>query len=308
MGTADSYVLSDPLASMPLIREMLNSSFVLVMKANNNIGANNEDVPDVDEDNQLVYPSRPDLPSFDYLASLFSIKHANLIDALVGDEFGADLDFDMISLSGPSPAPIFTDAGFRVLETASALLVPELEMFHEQLLATQDVYHGKFDVEEAKVIFSAESLRAYLAVFFRQSLGHVPIIHYPTFGTEETSRYLIIVLAITSSYQATPIKHALAVRRYSGLVYLFIYRKLRHAISTSPEGIPPSPEALQLIQGIICLLYGMLIDVGIEAKKDARSEGLPLAISALRHFGLMEIRYSHGLDWFNFIYNETCIR
>lgn len=221
-----------------------------------------------------------------------------MLDDII-DSFDPKQNSDLLSPTRRSPIPIFSDdVGFDMLTRMSDAIVGELHAFHQTLPATDD----NFDVHQARVVLCADHLRAFCATFFRISIIYVPIIHYATFGMPDTSMILVLAVAITGAFRSTPINHALLARGYGELVDKYILSKLEQLIASEQH---LTTQGLQILQAALLVQHRLNMD---NAFLKSRLQTLPILTRALRHFKLHELQYQPGLDWQQFITNETIIR
>ncbi|CEJ79863.1 hypothetical protein VHEMI00078 [[Torrubiella] hemipterigena] len=247
-----------------------------------------------------------DMPSFDDIMGIFPSNYSSMLDDAY-HSFVPDDDFDIMSISDKSPVPILTDSGFELLEARSMTLVQDLHAIHTQLYNTDPTYDLDFDVAAAESVLCAENMRSFIATFFRLSHVHFPIVHYPTFGTQETIKSLLLIIVVAGAYRSPPLDDALDCQSYLRLAEEYVFNELEQAVQTS-DIHQPSPEVLQTLQAGIIANYLLCLSNNIPGRKRTHTERLPKMVAAVRHFGLCNMRHVPGVDWEKFIYNETCIR
>lgn len=279
--------------SKPTIQHYLNST--------NNGGNFNDDAPDEPDPNLPHKPPQPPvlaMPNFHEFRDLFPPCVDSMLDDII-DSFDPKQNSDLLAPTRRSPIPIFSDdAGFDMLTRMSKAIVRELHAFHQALPAPDDT----FDVDQAREVLCADHLRAFCATFFRISIIYVPIIHYATFGTPDTSMILVLAVAMTGAFRSTPINHALLARGYGELVDKYTLSKLEQLIESEQH---LTPHGLQVLQAALLVQHRLNMD---SAFLKSRLHTLPILIRAMRHFKLHELQYQPGLDWQQFITNETIIR
>lgn len=279
------------------------------LDTNNNDNAVTDDVPELGQNVQSHFEKEQSVMDFDDIMSIFPSDFTSMLNQAVYNFMpdSEDGDFEMLSLSDSSPIPIFTDGGFELLGARSASLIEELYNLHCDLTTSGAPYSSAFDLAEASSVFRAENLRTFAATFFRLTHVHFPIIHYPTFGTTETSKTLLLSVVMSGALRSSPLNDALAARRYTRLAEEYIFGFIDRSI-TSPAVLPPPMEVLQALQAGVIILYVLLVGNHAPSANRGRSLRLPKLMSAIRHFRLTSTRHVPGLDWNTFIYNETCIR
>lgn len=267
----------------------------------------NEDIPDVKTSNGNDLPTQePFVPGMMDIMSLFPTDYASMLDDMMQD-FVPDDDMNFLSLSSGSPVPFLTDAGYSLLESKSASMAMDLYTIHCTLASTDATYNDTFDPQQAESVLCVDNLRSYIATFFRLSHLHFPIVHYPTFGTMDTSKCLLLTVIMCGAYRSAPMPDTVAILGYLRLAEEYVFREIEFAMGTSPPG-PPTPENLQILQAGIMNLYLLFLTNDRGSRRRGQVQRLPRLVAAVRHFGLNKMRRTPGVEWYKFIYEETCLR
>lgn len=267
----------------------------------------NADIPEVKASNSNERPIQ-DLfvPDMMDIMSLFPTDYASMLDDMMQD-FVPDDDLNFLSLSSASPVPFLTDAGYTLLEAKSASMAMDLYTIHCTLASTDATYNDTFDPQQAESVLCVDNLRSFIAAFFRLTHFHFPIVHYPTFGTMDTSKCLLLTVIMCGAYRSPSMPDTVACQGYLRLAEEYVFREIEFAMGISPPG-PPTPENLQILQSGIMMLYLLLMTNNRSARKRAQIQRLPRLVAAVRHFGLIKMRRTPGVEWYKFIYEETCLR
>ena len=265
----------------------------------------NERIPDMSFlGGNMTHRQTP--PELDDIMSIFPMNFASLLDDALND-FDAKEDLEMLTLDDVLAIPVFSPASSERLEDVSSALIRELEALNNDLLANDPTYTEIFDINDVSMALSPSNLRRFAANFFRLSHLHFPIIHMPTFGLQDEQKAFILVLAIQGAFRSPPLDDALAARSLLRLAEEYVFRELREAVAIRSTGLPSLPT-LQILQSALSIVFLLVINNSVTSRWQSRAKRIPELVSAVRYYGLANVRHSQTNDWKEFIYRETCIR
>ncbi len=268
----------------------------------NNDGSFNENVPD--SENAPGGSSDPSHDIGDILALLPSY-HTEILDEALG-AFTPNEDFDMLSLSTLSPIPALTDAGYETLVSKAASLATGLRELHNELEVIDPAFAGPHDIDTVGDVFCAEKIRFFAAAFFRLTHVHFPLVHFPTFGTPETSTILILAVTIFGASRCAASKHTTQAKTFTKLAEQYIFRALYRMNADAPHHL--SLAQLQTLQAAVAIANFMMNHNDWTLRERARLKRLPTLIYSIRRFELTKVTSAPTLDWLSFILGETAAR
>jgi hypothetical protein len=245
-------------------------------------------------------------PELDDIMNIFPMNFASLLDEALRD-FDAKEDLEMLTLDDVPAIPVFSPASSERLEDVSAALIRELEELNNDLRASDPTYTEHFDINDVSLALSPNNLKRFAANFFRLSHLHFPIIHMPTFGLQDEPKAFLLVLAIQGAFRCPPLDDVLAARSLLRLAEEYVFRELREAAAVRSTGLPSLPT-LQILQSALIVVYLLVINNSVTSRRQSRAKRVPELVSAVRYYGLANVRHSQTNDWQEFIYRETCIR
>ncbi|KAJ6789515.1 hypothetical protein PWT90_03096 [Aphanocladium album] len=268
----------------------------------NNDGSFNENVPDSD-----CTPQSSPGPSQDIsdVMALLPSYHTAILDDAIGS-FMPGKDLDMLSISGLSPIPALTDAGYEILVSKAASLVSGLCDLHCELEASGSAVRRPYDIGEVENVFCAEKIRFFAAAFFRLTHVHFPLVHYPTFGVPETSSFLILAVTIFGASRCAPFKHTVQAQEFTALAEEYIFREVHRLNTEVPFEL--ALEQLQTIQAAVAITNFMINHNDWSLRERGRLIRLPTLVYSVRLFKLAKRHRPLTLDWHQFIFNETAAR
>ena len=219
----------------------------------------------------------------------------NLLD---GDSSTTSEDF--------SPSiPALRAHGSRTLESASKTIIRELGALHSSLSATEPSYNRAFDPEVAQTVFAPHNLRNFTSTYFRFSHIYIPVVHMPSFGSEETSTALILAVVLAGVCRSPPRDDALSGKGFLHLAEEYTFRHLKHLMAKETAPTRPVIEALQaalLVHQVQFLMNN------VQTHRRNRIHRLPALVSAVRCLGLSQLRHDAHATPSQFIHEEACIR
>ncbi len=265
---------------------------------NDDTGSDNASYPE-----EMIGASPPEL---DDIMNVFPWSFASMLDDAFRN-FIPDEDFDVLTLDDSPQHTIFSDDGLQQFETVAKVLIQDLHSLHCNLFTMDPTYGERFDLNVAMSVFSAANLRTLSSTSFRLSHVHFPIVHSPSFGSGQTSKVLILAVAMIGALRATPTQDAIAARDFIRLTEEFIFRELaKTMLGLAP--VIPTTSVLETMQAAIIIAYTMMINNNVMTRRRCRTHRLPTLVAAARYFGVCKLKRYYGIDWAQFIYDETCIR
>lgn len=297
-----------PAYGMPFLKQICyphTATMQHYLNVANNDGSFNENVPDSAGASPESATSASATQDVADIIALLPSDHMSILDDAIGN-FASAEDLNLLSLSSMSPIPALTDAGYDTMTLKATTLVSGLRELHRRLELSDPTWKGPHDIDQIEVVFCAERLRFYTAAFFRLTHVHFPLVHYPTFGTSQTSQYLILAVAIFGASRSAPFRHTMQVKQFAPLAEEFIFRGLEELIRAPPRRL--SLEQLQTLQAAVAVTNLMINHNDWSLRERARLKRLPTLIYTVRRFKLTAALSEPTLDWQQFIYNETGIR
>ncbi|KAI8242391.1 hypothetical protein K4K57_001712 [Colletotrichum sp. SAR 10_99] len=194
-----------------------------------------------------------------------------------------------------------------IFESRAAMIVSELEELHHALKICDPWYDGAFDPVAATSVFSAENLCMFAATYFRVSHIDFPILHRPDFGTNRTTKELLIAVAVSGALRSPPSDDALAARGYLSLIEEYIFRRLHRMI---PNGATPewTPELEASLQAAVMIHSVQFFRNDMATRRKNRTQRLPVLVQAVRCLGLAQTRHAPLFQYDEFVRNESRIR
>ncbi|KAJ0278553.1 hypothetical protein CBS470a_009727 [Colletotrichum nupharicola] len=194
-----------------------------------------------------------------------------------------------------------------IFESRAAMIVSELEELHHALKICDPWYDGAFDRIAATSVFSAENLCMFAATYFRVSHIDFPILHRPDFGTDRTTKELLIAVAVSGALRSPPSDDALAARAYLSLIEEYIFRRLHRMI---PNGVTPewTPELEASLQAAVMIHSVQFFRNDMATRRKNRTQRLPVLVQAVRCLGLAQTRHAPLFQYDEFVRNESRIR
>ncbi|KAF5506651.1 hypothetical protein CGCS363_v005866 [Colletotrichum siamense] len=194
-----------------------------------------------------------------------------------------------------------------IFESRAAMIVSELEELHHALKICDPWYDGAFDPVAATSVFSAENLCMFAATYFRVSHIDFPILHRPDFGTNRTTKELLIAVAVSGALRSPPSDDALAARAYLSLIEEYIFRRLHRMI---PNGVTPewTPELEASLQAAVMIHSVQFFRNDMATRRKNRTQRLPVLVQAVRCLGLAQTRHAPLFQYDEFVRNESRIR
>ncbi|ATY64516.1 cytochrome P450 3A17 [Cordyceps militaris] len=271
---------------MPFLRQIFNPNTVTMqqyLNVANNDGSFNENVPDASRLSENSSASPQDIS--DIIALLPPCHTAMLDDAL--STLPTHEDLTALSISTPSPIPALTDEGYEILAVKAASIVTGLQELHYQLEADGATYTATHDINQVAQVFCAEKMRFFVAAFFRLTHIHFPLVHCASFGTPETSTFLILAVTIFGSSRCAAFKHTIHAQRFTKLADEYIYREVERLNQGYINHL--TLAQLQTLQAAVAMTNFMMNHNDWSLRERARLKRLPTLIRS-------------------FIFNETAVR
>lgn len=253
---------------------------------------------------QEILGSSP--PELDDIMKIFPWGFASMLDDAFRN-FIPDEDLDVLTLDDSPQHSVLSNDGLEQFETVAKVLIQDLHSLHCNLFTMDPTYGERFDLNIATSVFSATNLRTFSSTYFRLSHVHFPIVHSPSFGSGQTSKVLILAVSMIGALRATPTQDAIAARDFIRLTEEFIFRELaKTMLGLAP--VIPTTSVLETMQAAVIIAYTMMINNNVMTRRRCRTHRLPTLVAAARYFGVSKLKRYHGIDWTQFIYDETCIR
>ncbi|KAK5994657.1 Transcription factor [Cladobotryum mycophilum] len=235
--------------------------------------------------------------------SIFDIEHV-------------DLDRDnhilgRVSPTGPSiTIPALTADGDEVMQRNANIIIQELQGLHSDLIVNDPSYNEDFDVEKAKAVFSPTSMKIFIVTFFRLGHVHMPLVHMPSFGTNETSAVLILALSLGGALRAPPRDDTLCAWCIFRIAEEYIFRRLAKIVASNAAGKSTrhSNELLEAFQAALLMQVILFLINDAHTRRRSRLLRVPVLVDTARTLGLMSTKRSENPSWNQFVFEETCIR
>jgi hypothetical protein len=224
--------------------------------------------------------------------------------------FSHELDYNddtwiMSQSTSRDAVPALTDTGFITLTLLSKLIIRELYALHSILSVADPSYNQTFDLDLAQSVLAPHNLKSFTATYFRLAHLYIPVVHMPSFGTDETSTSLALAVALFGAAMSPPNDDALSAKGFLRLAEEYIFRNLADAVRASSM---PERRALEVMQAALLVLNIHFLMNDIEARRRNRTRRLPALVLAVRHFDLYQTRHSPDASLSQFVRNENCIR
>lgn len=287
---------------MSFLRGLTNPKAETMLDCFTNNQVVNENIPEMDLDMEPTEDTSPSLNEED----LSSIPWAfpPFFNGQSGDLFNDSDSFTTSRDVNPS-VPALTADGFSVLERFSKIVIQELSTLHSHLSATEPSYHRAFDPEVAQSVFAPHSLRNFTTTFFRLSHIYVPVVHMPSFGSEETSTALLLAVVLAGATRSPPRDDALSAKGFLRLAEEYAFRHLKDLMAEDPA---PTRSMVEALQAALLIHHIQFLMNSVETRRRNRTQRLPALVSAVRRLGLSQIRHSAHSTPSQFIHDEACIR
>lgn len=223
--------------------------------------------------------------------------------------FGTEMEFDAMNDGTPTPLSLDLDLDEALFHTKISLLETEL-----QQTATAKHTRGQrnFDLGEWASLFTPQSFRDCINVFFHRDQLLATIVHRPTFHSDRVDPTLLLAIVVSGySYIHARSKKgfnslALALRK---IAEEYIFHQVEHFLSVT-DGSSDRQRALELCQAayIIVTLQSCVKDAKIRQRVITRCH--PMLVTLLRNLDMMgmEHDWSSISDWSIFVYKESCVR
>ncbi|KND89067.1 Transcriptional regulator MET32 [Tolypocladium ophioglossoides CBS 100239] len=289
-------------AEMSFLRGLTNPKAETMLECFANNPVVNENIPDMDLDMGPTEDSSPSLNEEDltFIPWAFPPFFNDQDRELYHDSDSA------ATSQGCSPSvPALTAGGFNALEKFSKIIIRELSDVHSNLSATEPSYSEAFDPEVAQSVFAPHSLRNFTTTFFRLSHVYVPIVHMPSFGSEETSTALILAVVLAGATRSPPRDDALSAKGFLRLAEEYAFRHLKVLMAKEAAA---TRSAIEALQAALLIHHVQFLMNSVETRRRNRTQRLPTLVSAVRCLGLSQIRHSSNSTPSQFIHDEACIR
>jgi hypothetical protein len=205
-----------------------------------------------------------------------------------------------------SPAVLAsTDTGLVPFRLLSERLIQELHALHLVVSVADPSYNHPFDLDIAQSALAPQNLKRFTAAYFRLAHVYIPVVHMPSFGTDETSTSLALTVALFGAAMSPPSDDALAAKGFLRLAEEYIFRNLADAVRGNSI---PDRQALEVMQASLLVLNVHFLMNDIEARRRNRTRRLPALVLAVRYFGLYRTRHSRDATLAQFVHTENCIR
>ncbi|KAL3963606.1 hypothetical protein ACCO45_000610 [Purpureocillium lilacinum] len=201
--------------------------------------------------------------------------------------------------------PALTSEGTAALEIFSKQIVRELNALHATLAVSEPSYNQPFDFDLAQSVFAPHILRTFISTFFRLSHNYVPVVHMPSFGSEDTSPLLVLGVSLCGAIRSPPRDDALSAKSFLRIAEEYIFLQLADVMATDPK---PTRPVLETLQAALLIHQVHFLQNSVEARRRHRIRRLPALVSAVRRLGLLNKRHSASSRSAQFLADETCIR
>ncbi|PNY28458.1 Transcriptional regulator MET32 [Tolypocladium capitatum] len=261
----------------------------------------NENIPEMDLD---MEPTEDSSPSLNEDVSFIPCTFPPFFNDQVR-EFRHDGDI-LTTSRGFSPLiPALKADGSGALDKCSETLIRELSTLHSSLSATDPSYREAFDPEVAQSVFAPHSLRNFTTTFFRLSHVYVPVVHMPSFGSEDTSTALILAVVLCGATRSPPRDDALSAKGFLRLAEEYTFRHLNELMAKEAAATRSVIEALQ---AALLIHFVQFLMNSVETRRRNQTQRRPTLASAVRRLGLSQTRHSPNSTPSQFIHAEACIR
>lgn len=263
----------------------------------------NDKVPDLD------YP--PQFP--DISVPMMNMEGGNFAPwsfvSFLDDEFSDFSTSDDISTPSElsTAVPAFTPEGSERLRHISDEIIHELGKSHKFLTDYDPSYTEMYYEDLARSIFSADNLTRFVSLFFRLSHIHFPLVHIPSFGTEDTPAVLVLAVALGGTLRSPPRDDTLSSRCFLTIAEDYIFRYMQGILVTEVFA-RPSKKILYALQAAIIVHNVQFMRNDVQTRRRNLSLRLPALVAAVRQLGLNQYKHSGTLSWEKFLYEELCIR
>ncbi|GJN78133.1 hypothetical protein PLIIFM63780_001626 [Purpureocillium lilacinum] len=200
--------------------------------------------------------------------------------------------------------PALTSEGTAALEIFSKQIVRELNALHATLAVSEPSYNQPFDFDLAQSVFAPHILRTFISTFFRLSHNYVPVVHMPSFGSEDTSPLLVLGVSLCGAIRSPPRDDALSAKSFLRIAEEYIFLQLADVMATDPK---PTRPVLETLQAALLIHQVHFLQNSVEARRRHRIRRLPALVSAVRRLGLLNKRHSASSRSAQFLADETCI-
>ncbi|OIW32849.1 hypothetical protein CONLIGDRAFT_569909 [Coniochaeta ligniaria NRRL 30616] len=201
--------------------------------------------------------------------------------------------------------PALTDTGFVTLALLSKLIIRDLYALHSVISVADPSYNQTFDLDIAQSVLTPHNLKRFTTTYFRLAHLYIPVVHMPSFGTDETSSSLALAVALFGAAMSPPSDDALSAKGFLRLAEEYIFRNLAGAVR---GGSVPERQELEVMQAALLVLNVHFLMNDTEARRRNRTRRLPALVLAVRHFGLYQTRHSPEASLSQFVRNEHRIR
>ncbi|KAF9877223.1 hypothetical protein CkaCkLH20_05489 [Colletotrichum karsti] len=253
------------------------------------------------------------IDSFDYvysLADIYSMNSGPVLNTSIPHVDPTTLPTSTTTLPttttspGNPPTSPFDPVSF---EGRASAIIAELQELHNALKVCDPWYDGSFDLATATAVFSPQNLCMFAATYFRVSHIDFSIVHRPDFGTDRTTKTLLLSVAIAGALRSPPSDDALAARGYLSLIEEYIFRRLHLQL---PHGSTPefTHELEESLQAAVMIHSMQFFRNDMATRRKNRMKRFPVLVTAVRCLGLAQTRHAPVFQFEDFVRNESRIR
>ncbi|KAJ6437316.1 transcription factor [Purpureocillium lavendulum] len=211
---------------------------------------------------------------------------------------------------GNPTSAMFSAEAPITLKAKTDCIERDLQQLHQSLAAFDVTYCEEFDKDTSKEVLAPESIIRFAATYFRLSHHHVPIVHRPSFGSNQTAATLILAVILAGALRSPPRDDALCVRSMARLFEEYIFLRLANIMSVHGASHPDimSSELLETMQAAVLVYNIQFMDNNATTRRRIRTQRLPTLVATVRQLGLFAIRHSMNMEWGQYVQEQSCIR
>ncbi len=200
-------------------------------------------------------------------------------------------------------ASLFPDPFATLFHDPVSDLFSDLETLHTTLQATDPTYPSSsstssFDSALSKSLLSPPHRDTFVASFFRNPPGPLPLIHRPTFSADTASSPLLLAVLLCGAQHTRPDDAA----RLGRIAEEFVFRRLEALARQVPEE-GQEKELLEGLQAALLLVFG-------EGEREVVKGRRAVVVEVVKRLALNRARHAAwgGREWARFVRDEIRIR
>lgn len=216
--------------------------------------------------------------------------------------------------SGLDPRDHYPDFPFTTSWKAAMLArLSLLEVELDKHAASSYDSSLSFDLQSYRSFFNLSNVHEFITTFCRKRHYRYPLIHWPTFESENASLALLLVVALTGAAYSFGDSHgpayAVQARSFYELADSYVFQMLQNHMSNSPTAGTGLVASIELYQAALLMYALITLPTGrTNMQYTAVAVRLPILVSALRKSGFVSIRHGPIEDWQTFIRYEQIVR